>query len=167
MQTVSPIFWRPSLGNPLDPDTDHDGMRDDVDPIPQASRTGPPPPDSEVLRMALETALGYDKKAIHTGGPATQEERTASVIDCRIHPVRTSTGSRTPTVMFVEADPALFTGIDVPQRIVILTPKQVEEKPNPLWIVLSNVVPRPVQSFTHGSARDLERKLGRRQHDVQ
>jgi hypothetical protein len=76
--------------NPNDADTNHDGLRDDVDPIPRASRIAHPGPDADVLRLSLETVRGYDKKTIHTGGPATKEDRNRGVIDCLVNPIRTA-----------------------------------------------------------------------------
>ena len=49
-----PDLLEEKLGtDPNDADTDHDGLRDDVDSLPQSSRTAPPIADAEVVRMTL------------------------------------------------------------------------------------------------------------------
>jgi hypothetical protein len=111
--------------NPLDPDTDHDGLRDDVDPLPQASRIAPPVADSEVIRMTLEAVFGYDKAAIHTGGPIAPTDRQPSLVESLSMGTSGREVHSAPPVLFIEGDPALFQGLTLPGRVVVMTPEQV------------------------------------------
>jgi hypothetical protein len=112
--------------NPNDPDTDHDGLRDDVDPIPQASRTAHPVADSEVVQMTLHAVFGYDEAAIHTGGPVTSE-RQPSVLESLFSNSDAREPGAAPSILFVEGDPTLFQGLTLPGRMIVMTPEQVEK----------------------------------------
>lgn len=111
--------------NPFDPDTDHDGLRDDIDPLPQASRTGPPVADSDVVRMTLEAVFGYDKAAIHTGGPIAPTDSLPSLLGSLTMSTAGHKAHSAPSVLFIEGDPAFFQGLTLPGRVIVMTPEQV------------------------------------------
>ena len=80
--------------------------------------------DVEVLRMALHEVFGYDAAAIGTGGPVGENESRdplASLQSMRQAPQQ-------PRVLFVEGNPAMWQGLTVPGRVVIMTPEQVRER---------------------------------------
>ena len=112
------------LTNSHDPDTDHDGLRDDVDPFPQVSVKAPPVADVDVLRMALHEVFGYDAAAIGTGGPVDENESRDPL--ALLQSMRQA--PQQPRVLFVAGNPAMWQGLTVPGRVVIMTPEQVRER---------------------------------------
>jgi len=112
------------LTNAHDPDTDHDGLRDDVDPFPQVSVKTSPVADVEVLRMALHEVFGYDAAAIGTGGPVDENESRDLLASLQLM----RQAPQQPRVLFVEGNPAMWQGLTVPGRVVIMTPEQVRER---------------------------------------
>lgn len=101
--------------DPLVADTDHDGLDDDIDPLPQVSIREPAPADSQVVMALLEKIAGYDAGAIRTGlrDPKDRKDPMAGL-------TRWSR-SAAAGVIFMQADPALFKGLLVPGKLVLVS----------------------------------------------
>jgi hypothetical protein len=109
--------------NPFDADTDHDGLSDADDPLPQVSAVAPMIADSEVVRLALQAIFGYDAAAIITGGPHPTTRAPITIKD-----LLTAAGAprgRQPTVLFLESQKALFRGLTLPNTTIILDDAEV------------------------------------------
>jgi len=87
--------------DPDDPDTDHDGVPDGVDPLPQVASAPAPGPESRAF-AALFTAMRWDEQ--FDGLPAPLNART----------------------QFWTADRQLFTALHLRTRMVVLTPEELE-----------------------------------------
>ena len=87
--------------DPADPDTDHDGVPDGVDPLPQVAAERAPSPESRAF-AALFTAMRWDER--FGGWPAPLDRRT----------------------QFWIADRQLFTALHLRTRMVVLTPEELD-----------------------------------------
>ena len=110
--------------NPRDVDTDHDGIWDDVDPLPQVSAKGAPIADVEVLKLTLTGIFGYDEAAIGTGGQTAGDDAALDVVSAIARTAKRHPASARQHVLFLQADEGLFHGISVPGHIVIVTAEQ-------------------------------------------
>jgi hypothetical protein len=121
------------LTDPHQRDTDHDGLDDAVDPLPQVPANVPPTVDLDVMRMTLQAVLGYQGSAVMVGPPVGRgeplpslEETLARGVQRPPSPAGTAAlpGSRHRGVLYLQADAALFRGLTLPDRVVIVTPEQ-------------------------------------------
>jgi hypothetical protein len=111
--------------DPKDPDTDHDGLVDGVDPLPQVSVTAPADPDVEVMRIAVKEIFGYEREAIRTGNPVGPGE-TAPDFEESLRQSAHEPGARGANVLFLQADPQLFRGLTLPGRTVFVTKEDTQ-----------------------------------------
>lgn len=110
--------------DPYNADSDGDGIVDGKDGLPQVALTSGGSADSEVLAEFLKKA-GIGGGALIIGLPATEQERQS----CVVRASRIGAPS-----LFVVADRAQFSSIDINRRVVILSPAelvQYEEKFGP------------------------------------
>ncbi len=97
--------------DPLDPDTDHDGVKDGLDTLPQ---------------VASQRASGPESQALTAMFAAMQSHARVGGLPDPLHP---------PTEFWV-ADRQLFTGIHSRSRLVVLTPEELglaEQKLGPIF----------------------------------
>jgi hypothetical protein len=87
--------------DPADPDTDHDGVPDGVDTLPQVASEKAPSPESRAF-AALFTAMRWDER--FGGRPAPLDAHT----------------------QFWIADRQLFTALHLQSRMVVLTPEELD-----------------------------------------
>jgi len=100
--------------DPNDADSDDDGIADDKDGLPQVTLTAGGGAESEVLAELLKN-VSLGGGALIVGLPATQQERQA----CVVRASRVGLPS-----LFVVADRAQFSAIDLNRRVVILSPAE-------------------------------------------
>ncbi len=105
--------------DPRSADTDHDGLDDDIDPLPQVSVRESPDADAGVVTALLAKVAGYDAAAIRTGMVDARQRNDVFA--------GLSRWSRSPSarVMYLKADAALFKGLMVPDKLILLTDKDV------------------------------------------
>ena len=103
--------------DPRSPDSDGDGMRDGVDPLPNVSATGRAnSPDAALLESVLLT--------VRDGAPAIMTGALARKGDAPMA-LRGTALSPSDSVTFIVGDPAKFRGVDAPNRTIVLTPEQL------------------------------------------
>jgi hypothetical protein len=99
--------------NPASADTDQDGVPDDVDGLPQVSVRAAPHPGAEIVRAVEQEILDHSPTPLATS-IAPRPFRLESVPCVPLGP-----DSEPHPVTFMQADRALFTGLMVPESIVV------------------------------------------------
>ncbi|HYM34404.1 MAG TPA: thrombospondin type 3 repeat-containing protein, partial [Steroidobacteraceae bacterium] len=109
--------------DPNNPDTDGDGLDDGIDPLPQVSVKAAPHRNAEVISMALQRVLGFDRAAIKIGAPPSNDK--SSAIESMFGALHRGGGDR--NVLFLKADPELFNGLMLPARVIIVNDHDIEQ----------------------------------------
>lgn len=107
-------------------DSDSDGLPDGVDPAPLTATDGPASPGRRTLALAiLQQMTGHDAGAIVISPRAPTEE------PMELDDMLADMGSPPPpppmprSIILVSDDPGLFTGLDLPFRLLVFTTEQV------------------------------------------
>ena len=107
------------LLDPYDPDTDHDGISDGADPVPHVPATGKPSVPPELMAQFIEQI---------TGKGARPRALVKDVGDP--DPLQRAIGTPEPLedapLLYIEGDRRDFRGFSSPQRLIVLTPQEVE-----------------------------------------
>jgi len=112
--------------DPRLPDSDSDGLLDGADPAPLTATDGPASPARRTLGLAiLQQMTGHDAGAIVISPrPPTEEPM-------ELDDMLAAMGSPPPpppiprSIILVSDDPGLFTGLDLPFRLLVFTTEQV------------------------------------------
>lgn len=117
-------LFEAALGtDPQVADTDGDGLRDDVDSMPQVAATAEPWEPALMTRVLADT-LGFDAGAIGTGGPRAADDTDDPLAAAIGTPSRRSAQG----VLFLVGEKAQFGGLRAPTRVVVLSPLEVSRR---------------------------------------
>jgi hypothetical protein len=109
--------------DPHEKDTDHDGLDDGHDPVPQASATGKPAMPPELMAEFIEKITGRNGR-LRAQVVGAGEDKGAKA------PLAHAIGRPEPLddapVLYIEGQRADFAGFSSPQRLIVLTPDEVE-----------------------------------------
>ncbi|MFP4002678.1 MAG: hypothetical protein ACLFV8_02800 [Alphaproteobacteria bacterium] len=106
--------------NPENPDTDGDGLFDGSDSLPLTPFRLREPEENELAIHILKQILGYERQAIITGGvSAPKAESVEDILKSALGPRPAIDPMHTT---FMLADPGIFTGIRLPQRLLVYGP---------------------------------------------
>jgi hypothetical protein len=119
---MTDIAERRLLLNPANPDSDGDGLEDGVDPMPLTART----PAVRNARLELAAAIvqrltGHDAGAIMMPAQAPTEPDDALAVMAGAPPSAPRMLSR-----IMVGDPTMFSGLQLPFRLLVYTPEQAE-----------------------------------------
>ena len=108
------------LTDPLDPDTDRDGIPDGEDPLPQVVELTGGSPASCAAAALVEQVFGI------AGRPQEGDKHPEAAARGRL-------GSLDGETHFLAADRQLFTALRPRQRVVVLTPEEMTQAEEKLW----------------------------------
>lgn len=113
------------LTDPMQTDSDGDGIRDDRDPLPQVPADAARPTEGARAFRAALGAIGLPTAgAIVTGLPSKGEAGNAGVLHAMEGHFKAVEGER--GALFFQGDRSWFSGMSLPLRMIVLTPAECE-----------------------------------------